>query len=89
MQGKRTKWKSPSQFAQSFQVTDQILEAFMLFAQEEYGIKINRSEMKVSKKLVQQHLKSEIARQLWIEEGFYEVNNLQDVEVQRAIKSLR
>ena len=61
----------------------------MLFAQKEYGIKINRSEMKVSKKLVQQHLKSEIARQLWIEEGFYEVNNLQDVEVQRAIKSLR
>jgi len=89
VQGKRTKWKSPSQFAQSFQVTDQILEAFMLFAQKEYGIKINRSEMKVSKKLVQQHLKSEIARQLWIEEGFYEVNNLQDVEVQRAIKSLR
>lgn len=88
-QGKRTKWKSPLEFAKTFEVTDAIVERFVLFAQKEHGVKVNRSELALSKRLIKQYIKSEIARQIWVEQGFYQVHNLVDPEVQKAIEVLR
>lgn len=86
---KRNKWVSINEYNKSFVVTDAIVEQFAKFAKAENDIDINRSELNRSKPLIKQYLKSEIARQLWVEEGYYEVNNPYDKEVQEALKQLK
>ena len=51
-------------------------------------IKRNSVELKHSKRLIAETLKAEIARQLWMEEGFYQVFNSTDNEFERAMKYL-
>lgn len=88
-QGKRTKWKTPLEFAKSFEVSDGIVEQFAKFAEKEHDVKIDRQGLNASRRLIKQYIKSEIARQIWVEQGFYQVNNLVDPEVQKAIEVLR
>ncbi len=86
VQGKRTKWSSLSDFKKRFAVSDELLNHLIVFASSEYKIKLNKKEFATSKKLISEILKAEIARQIWVEEGYYEVYNDFDPEVQRAIR---
>lgn len=86
---KRHKWESPEQFRKSFTVSEALVESFVQFAQSEHDVTIDRAGLKKSKALIKQYLKSEIARQLWVEQGYYMVNNYNDNEVQQAIKQLK
>ncbi len=86
VQGKRTKWSSPSDFKRNFKVSDEVLNQLTSFAATEYKIKLDKKEFNISKKLISEVLKAEIARQIWVEEGYYEVYNDFDAEVQRAIR---
>ncbi|MCR9171420.1 MAG: S41 family peptidase [bacterium] len=88
VQNKRNKWKSAHHFASSFQVTDYILEQFVKFAEEEYQIPRDRNGIKRSKIRIKQLLKTEIARQLWLEEGVFIVRDEFDTEVIQALKEL-
>lgn len=89
VQGKRNSWKSPEEFAKNFVVTDAIIDRFTRFAQKEHDVKTDKQGLQQSKKLIKRYLKGEIARQIWVEQGFYQVNNLMDPEVQKAIDHLR
>ncbi|MFT6982861.1 MAG: carboxyl-terminal processing protease [Crocinitomicaceae bacterium] len=89
VQNKRTKWDSPSQFDRTFTVTDAILERFVQFAKTEHEIKIARDDLKHSKDVIKKMIKGEIARQIWVEQGYYEVNNKNDNEVQEALNYLK
>ena len=73
----------------TFSVTEAIVEQFVRFAEKEYDVKIDRQGLMASKRLIKQYIKSELARQIWVEQGFYQVNNLVDPEVQKAIEVLR
>ena len=86
VQGKRTSWKSPSDFKKRFVVTDEVLNRFTKFATTEGKIKFESKEFLISKKLIAEVLKAEIARQIWVEQGYYQVYNDFDPEVQRAIR---
>ena len=89
IQNKRGKWKSPKDFNQKFKVTDALLKRFAEFAFKEHGVKQNEKDLATSKALISRILKAEIARQMWVEQGYYEVYNTDDVDVQKAIKHLR
>lgn len=78
-------WKSLPVYVKSFVVTDQLLQRFTSFAQKEYGVKVNKAEFLRSKKLIAETLKKEIARQIWVEVGYFTVNNLNDRDVQTAL----
>lgn len=86
VQGKRTKWSSPSDYKKKFVVTDEVLNRFTKFAEKEGKIKFDQKEFNISKKLISEVLKAEIARQIWVEEGYYQVYNDFDPEVQKAIR---
>jgi carboxyl-terminal processing protease len=86
VQGKRNKWSTPSEFKRNFNVSDEVLSQLTTFAASEYKIKLDKKEFSTSKKLISEVLKAEIARQIWVEEGYYEVYNDFDPEVQRAIR---
>jgi carboxyl-terminal processing protease len=89
VQNKRMQWKDPKAFTASFNVDDKLIERFVAFAEKEMKIKRNAAEFKHSKRLITETLKAEIARQLWMEEGFYQVFNSTDNEFQKAFNYLK
>lgn len=88
VQNKRNKWDSPAQFASSFQVSNAMLDRFVKFAKSEYDINVDESDLNHSKKAIKRAIKGEIARQIWVEQGYYQVENPNDHEVQKALKEL-
>jgi carboxyl-terminal processing protease len=85
---KRTKWKTAVEFERTFNVTDDLIQRFAVFAQKEMKIQIVKSELNHSKKLIAKTLKAEIARQLWLEDAYYKIVNQEDNEFQKAISTL-
>lgn len=86
---KRNKWKSIDEYVQKFEVSDYILDDFTSYASKEYQVTINKRDLQRSKQRIKNDLKAEIARQLWVEEGFYQVQNRNDVEIKEALKALK
>lgn len=89
VRGKRNKWKNVQEFSRSFQVTNTILNRFADFAEKEHDIRKDSQGMRQSKLRIQRAIKSEIARQIWLEEGVYQLRDDYDNEVQEAISRLR
>jgi carboxyl-terminal processing protease len=67
-------------------ITDQLLEQFTTFASNEFEVRMQRNEFLHSKENIKQLLKAEIARHFFLENGYYQVMNNYDPEVQRALK---
>lgn len=84
---KRTKWISADQFAKTFVVDDAILKSFCAFSSKNFKVSYVDGEFKKSKELISKFLKAEIGRQIWTEEGFYRVINLEDNEFKEAIEN--
>lgn len=85
----RGKWKGPQAFADSFSVSDQMLDRFTKWAAEDNGVKFDEAGFQHSKELIRKYLKWEIARQLWMVEGYFEVKNKTDREVQEVVEILK
>lgn len=86
---KRKKWKSVEDYIKNFSVSDQLVQDLARYAKKEHKVTLDQAELNRSKELIKRFLKAEIARQLWVEQGYYQVNNRFDNEVQAAIKALR
>ena len=89
VQNKRTKWSSIADFDKTFTVSNEILSQFVRFAEKEQKIKEDKIGFLHSKGLISKTLKAEIARQLWLEDGYFQISNKTDNEVQKALKSLK
>lgn len=89
VQGKRTKWSSAEVLAKQFTVSESMLADFVKFAEKEHGVAPELGELKHSKAVIKELIKAEIARQLWVEEGFFRVRNEDDNEVQQALRLLK
>lgn len=89
VQNKRNKWKSIEAYNKDFKVSDAVIDKLAQFAENDFHIKKNASDIIKSKHLIQRILKAEIARQLWIEQGYYQIFNSDDPDVLKAIKELR
>ncbi len=89
VQNKRNKWKSAKKFNATFEVSNSLLDRFVAFAEEEHGIEKKEKDLARSKALIARTLKAEIARQLWVEQGYYQVYNSKDKDVLKAIQHLR
>lgn len=88
VQNKRTKWTSLDDYDKNFKISDALLNQFVQFAEKDIKIKQDKKGLAQSKTLIIRTLKAEIARQLWLEDGYYQIMNKTDNEVQRAIRSL-
>jgi carboxyl-terminal processing protease len=86
IQDKRRNWNSLEEFVASFQVDDFLLNQFTQFAEKELKIKVDKVGLKTSKNIIKQTLKAEIARQIWLENGYYKITNSFDNEMQKAVK---
>ncbi len=83
---KRNQWKSPNEFVKSFQVSDVLIKEFTNYGLKNYKIDFNSRDFNRSKTLMKEILKAEIARQIWTEDGYFQVINESDKEVIQALK---
>ncbi|MFM8962338.1 MAG: hypothetical protein ACKOGD_00670, partial [Sphingomonadales bacterium] len=72
-------------FVKDFKIDELLLRAFTAFAAKEFKIRMQPNEYQHSKENIKQLLKAEIARHLFLENGYYQVINAQDKEIQRAL----
>jgi len=84
---KRNKWLSPKRFNEEFNVTNSLLNAFLNFSESNHKLEIQREEFQVSRSLIVQRMKAEIANQIWGEQGFYQVINTENADIKEAIKA--
>ncbi len=89
IQNKRSKWKSASSYVKSFVITNSILNRFTDYARDEFGIGVMSADLVVSKSRIMDDIKGEIARQLWAENGYFQVVNWNDPVFKVAMKELR
>lgn len=89
VQNKRNKWKSSLDFTRSFNVNNSILNQFAAFGESEYKIQKRPASLEYSKDVISKFIKSSIAQQLFIEEGYYRVINETDNEVLEALKAFK
>lgn len=73
------------EFNKKFIVDQFLLNQFVAFASREFGIQYQQNEYLHSKEKIVLLLKAEIARHLYLEEGYYQIINNQDVELKRAL----
>ena len=80
------KYKTPMQFARSFNISEADWDFFkQMGAKDSLGFNdINESE----KSYLQKALKTSIARQIWRNEGYFEVTNTEDKTVKKAMEVL-
>jgi carboxyl-terminal processing protease len=86
---KRSKWTSIAQFNKEFTVSDKILKDFTEYAKRHHKVSFSATDLLKSRQTIKNDLKAEIARQLWVEEGYYQVQNTIDKEIREALKALK
>jgi carboxyl-terminal processing protease len=72
-------------FLTKFVVTDQMLKD-LVEAGERNNVKADHKEVRLKKKLFRVHVKAQIARKMWGNEGYYPVFNETNEVFQQAIK---
>lgn len=85
---KRSNWKSFKSFNTAFNPTDELVNAFVTYAEKEHAIPVQKKELAKSMEMIRRSLKAEIARQLFVEEGYFGVVVGFDKEIQKALKVL-
>lgn len=85
----RTKWKNEQEFNSKFNVSDGLLNEFVKYVERELKIKQSPDDLEHSKSHFKKYLKAEIARQMWMEQGYFRVIIDHDNEVKEALKHFR
>jgi carboxyl-terminal processing protease len=86
---KRGMWKSIQAFNAQFEPTKAMITGLTQYAAKTFEIPVNNPQLAKSYLLIQRALKSEIARQLFIEEGYFFVQSYSDNEIQKALQLLK
>jgi carboxyl-terminal processing protease len=82
---KRDKMGSLANFVSSFNPDEKLLNEFLSYTKKETKIAYNAKEYTYSKTKIALLIKAEIARQIWQENGYFEIINKTDKEVLKAL----
>ncbi len=80
-------YKNLQDFKKLFKVNEALLQHFFNFAKEN-GIMPSEKESKISRQIIQNRIKAQIARLLWKDEGFYSILNEEDKMIRETIEML-
>lgn len=80
----RTTFTTFEKFNKSFLVTENMFNEFIQYATK-LGVTYNQKDVLISKDVIKNRIKAEIARHLWNDNGYYAVYLEDDLDVQRAL----
>jgi carboxyl-terminal processing protease len=86
---KRNQYQNLGLFNKTFKVDDLLLKKLTQYASSSLKVPFKETEFNRSKELIRLILKAEIARQLFIEEGYFLVQASGDNEVKKALQLLK
>lgn len=89
VQHKRSNWKNEQDFSTKFNVSNELLDRFVYYAQDNNDVPLIERDYKTSYELIRRALKAEIARQLFLEQGYFTITTKYDTDVQKALKFLK
>jgi len=89
VQSKRSNWKNEQDFSTNFNVSNELLDRFVYYAQDNNDVPLIERDYKTSYELIRRALKAEIARQLFLEQGYFTITTKYDTDVQKALKFLK
>ncbi|HEX8514990.1 MAG TPA: S41 family peptidase [Bacteroidia bacterium] len=81
-------YKTIEKYKDSFVITSDIMEQFIKYA-EKNGVKRNDQQIKQSESIIKNQLKALIARNIWNNEGFYPVFQVQDNVLKKALELVK
>lgn len=84
--GKRKSWSGFEKFSATFQVNADLTRKMAQYAQKYFDVPFSASGFAFSQNTLAKNLKAEIARQIWLEDGYYYVSTQTDNEVQFILK---
>lgn len=85
---KKIEYNSLEQFKRNFNITDQILNAFLDYATTQKVPK-DTKQLAAIKPELKRYMKARFARQLFDDESFYKIWNEQDPVVRKALQTIR
>ncbi len=88
VQNKRKEWSSFEAYSSSFNVGNDLTRKFMKYAENDFSVPYSAKELNQSQRSIAKTLKAEIARQIWLEDGYFYVSNQTDNEVQLVLRKL-
>ncbi len=86
--GKRNKWPNIENYSKSFDIGSDLTRKFANYAQENFAVPYSSNGLIKSQKAIAKTLKAEIARQIWLENGYYFITNQTDNEVQVIVNKM-
>lgn len=86
---KRGKWATIQAFNAQFEPSNAMIQQLAMYAQKTFAIPIMSDQLAQSNALIKRALKAEIARQLFIEDGYFFVLSASDNEIKKAIQLLK
>jgi carboxyl-terminal processing protease len=84
--GKRNKWKGYQSYSKTFEVNADLTRKFANYAAKNFAVPYSPKGMTMSQKAIANNLKAEIARQIWLENGYFYISTQTDNEVQFILR---
>lgn len=81
-------YKDVRAFEQSFNITDELYEQFIQFAKQQ-GLKSDVAKLEPFKLKLKNRLKAFMGRQRWQNEGYYYLMQHEDIELKKALETLK
>ncbi len=81
-------WSSLKEFADRFEVNEVLIKEFQTYAEEELNISLSAQTLNHCRSKLKMSIKAEVARQIWLENGFYFIYHSFDNEFKAALKAL-
>ncbi len=88
LENRRSLWKTFNQFYGSTEIESFRVESFYRYCQEEYGLYFLEKDSRLNQKYIKNWIFAEIARQLWLDVGYYKIVNKEDHTINKALNFL-
>lgn len=88
LENRRSLWKTFNQFYGSTEIESFRVESFYRYCQEEYGLSFLEKDSPLNQKYIKNWIFAEIARQLWLDVGYYKIVNKEDHTINKALNFL-
>ncbi len=86
--GKRKMWPNLTSFSSALQVNTEMSRKFAMYAADDFEVPFSQQGWSKSQPAIAKALKAEIARQIWLENGYFFIANQTDPEVQLVLKKM-
>lgn len=86
--GKRTLWPSFEAYSTNFNVGGELTRKFAVYAEDNFAVPYSAKGFAQSQNAIARALKAEIARQIWLENGYFYILNQTDNEVQVILNKM-